>query len=339
MSSFGGSSPSESVKAAPIHNETRSLSGVSQNSDSVVPTSIQGQLPMPAPASGMQTGAAIEAALLASAKMRADRPADQTFFLGLIAGIWVGFGGIAGYSAACGVSETVRQSWPIVPKFLTGAFFAFALHFIVIMGGELFTGTTLVFSIGWYNRAISVHRSIINLTLIYIGNWCGCLLVSYFLAYLSGLFADASSRQWMDTVVVGKTLGHGWGVLFLRAIGANVMVCIAISMFTACTDSAGKIMSLWIPVVVFVISGFEHCVANMFFLSTGLLYGAPSTIGRMWFNQSAAVVGNFFGGAIVVGLSMHLMNNWISPIPWNGTPANKARNDADAERMGAARSS
>ena len=80
---------------------------------------------MPAPASGTQTGAAIEAALLASAKVRADRPADQTFFLGLIAGIWVGFGGIAGYSAACGVSEAVRQSWPIVPKFLTGAFFAF----------------------------------------------------------------------------------------------------------------------------------------------------------------------------------------------------------------------
>lgn len=112
------------------------------------------------------------------------------------------------------------------------------------------------------------------------------------------------------------------------------MVCMAIILYNACTDSAGKIMAVWFPVVIFVISGYEHCVANsefllfflllyqltfplsVFFLSVGLLYGAPSTIGRLWFNQTAAACGNMVGGVIVIGTTLHLINNWISPVPW-----------------------
>lgn len=325
------SAMNDPTKATITHNENASSSVDSYPSDTTVSPKVQ---PIPAPAAGMQPVSAIEAAILATAKVRAERPVDQTFFLGVVAGVWVGFGGIAALNAAGGVPQSVRTSWPIIPKFLTGAFFAFALHFIVILGGELVTGTTLIFSIGWYNRAIPVHRSVINLLAVYIGNWCGCLIMAYFMAYLSDLFADASSKQWLSSLILSK-VSHGWGVLFLRAIGANTMVCIAISMYNACTDSAGKIIAMWIPIVTFVISGFEHCVANMFFLSTALLYGAPSTIGRLWFNQSAAICGNFVGGAVVVGLTMHLMNNWKSPIPWNGGVSSPA----DEERVGAARSS
>ncbi|CAE6444695.1 unnamed protein product [Rhizoctonia solani] len=210
------------TKPAMAHNEHTAPSLDSYSSGTTTPVTNSAVKPAPTSAVGMQTVPAVEAAILATAKIRADRPVDQTFFLAVMAGIWVGFGGIAGLSAAGGVPNSVRADWPIVPKFLTGAFFAFALHLIVIMGGELVTGTTLVFSIGWYNRAISVRRSIINLIVVYIGNWCGCLIMAYFMAYLSDLFADASSKQWMNSLVLGK-VGHGWGVLFLRAIGANTM--------------------------------------------------------------------------------------------------------------------
>ncbi|CAE6496620.1 unnamed protein product [Rhizoctonia solani] len=249
------------TKTAMAHNEDTAPSIGYYSSGTATPVDGRQTKPAPPSAAGMQTISAVEEAILATAKIRASRPVDQTFFLAVMAGIWVGFGGIAGLSAASGMPISVRAEWPIVPKFLTGAFFAFALHFIVIMGGELVTGTTLIFSIGWYNRAIPTRRSIINLVVVYIGNWCGCLVMAYFMAYLSDLFGDASSKQWMNSLVLGK-VGHGWGVLFLRAIGANTMVCIAIAMFNACTDAAGKIMILWIPVVTFVISGFEHCVAN-----------------------------------------------------------------------------
>ncbi|CAE7207347.1 unnamed protein product [Rhizoctonia solani] len=125
-----------------------------------------------------------------------------------MAGIWVGFGGIAGLSAATGMPNSVRADWPVMLKFLIGVFFAFAIHFIVLLGGELVTGTTLIFSIGWYNRAISALCSIINLVVAYIGNWCGCLIMAYFMAYLSNLFADASSKQWLNSLVLSK-VEHG----------------------------------------------------------------------------------------------------------------------------------
>ncbi|CUA70816.1 hypothetical protein RSOLAG22IIIB_09154 [Rhizoctonia solani] len=105
---------------------------------------------------GMQAPPALEAGIIAAAKVRANRPVDQTFYLSVVAGIWLGFGAIGALSAACGVPQSVRTEWPILPKFLMGAIFAFALHYIVIFGGELFTGTIMIFGVGWINRAIPI---------------------------------------------------------------------------------------------------------------------------------------------------------------------------------------
>jgi len=85
----------------------------------------------------------------------------------------------------------------------------------------------------------------------------------------------------------------------------------------ASRDTTGKILGLWVPVVLFVIMGMEHSIANQFFVNIGLMYGADTTIARMFYNQSAVVPGNLIGGAIVVGLSEHLMNHWKSPLPWH----------------------
>ncbi|CAE6387386.1 unnamed protein product [Rhizoctonia solani] len=324
---------SSTFQLPPLHAPHSTASSITTSTMVPSPdTDVKPTPPTPPPALpkpiGMQTAPALEAGIIATAKVRANRPVDQTFYLSVVAGIWLGFGAIGALSAACGVPQSVRTEWPIVPKFLMGSIFAFALHYIVIFGGELFTGTIMIFGVGWINRAIPIRRSITNLVIVYVGNWCGCLIMAYFMAYLTGIFDDASSRQWLTVATLGKTHGHGWGVLFLKGIGANAMVCMAVVLYHACTDSAGKIMAIWFPVVVFVISGYEHCVANMFFLSVGLLYGAPSTIARLWFNQSAALCGNIIGGAVVIGLNLHLMNSWISPIPWDRKP----KEGSDLER-------
>ncbi|CAE6539308.1 unnamed protein product [Rhizoctonia solani] len=128
------------TKSAIVRNED-SPSLNSYSSGTTTPTETSGTKPAPPSTSDMQTVPAIEAAILVTAKVRANRPIDQSFFLAVMAGIWVGFGGIAGLSAA-GTK----------------------------LGGELVTGTRLVFSIGRYNRAIPARRSIINLVVIYIGN-------------------------------------------------------------------------------------------------------------------------------------------------------------------------
>ncbi|CAE6500549.1 unnamed protein product [Rhizoctonia solani] len=286
------------------------------------------------PPADMLSGLLLEDAVLHNATKKIHNPYDKMFFLGLLAGIWVGFGGLAAVSAAGGVPEDVRARWVMLPKFLMGSFFAFALHLIIMFGGELFTGNTMILSIGVYNKVVPLRLLLINWVIVYIGNWCGCLITAYFFGYLTDLFESESYRSYLAAVTLSKLEEHGqyipikptttafslqythtgWGVLFLKAIPANAMVCMAVMLGLASRDSAGKIMALWFPVVMFVLCGFEHCVANMFFTSLGLMYGAPSTIRRQWFNQSAAIPGNLIGGAIVIGLAEHLMNHWRSPI-------------------------
>ncbi|CAE7150690.1 unnamed protein product [Rhizoctonia solani] len=266
------------------------------------------------PPADMLSGLLLEDAVLHNATKKIHNPYDKMFFLGLLAGIWIGFGGLAAASAAGGVPEDVRVRWVVLPKLLMGSFFAFALHLTIMFGGELFTGNTMILSIGVYNKVVPIRLLLINWILVYIGNWCGCLITAYFFGYLTDIFEHESYRSYLIAVTLSKLEEHGWGVLFLKAIPANAMVCMAVMLGLASRDSAGKIMALWFPVVMFVLCGFEHSVANMFFTSLGLMYGAPSTIRRQWFNQSAAVPGNLIGGAIVIGLAEHLMNHWRSPI-------------------------
>lgn len=123
----------------------------------------------------------------------------------------------------------------------------------------------------------------LNWTIVYIGNWAGTLLVAYFLGYLTKLFDSEQYRSYLEEVVhhkleelsksplVGAQVQlrawktdywSDWGQLFLRAIPANTMVCMAVVLGLACRGSAGKILAMWFPVVMFVLCGFEHCVAN-----------------------------------------------------------------------------
>lgn len=97
---------------------------------------------------------------------------------------------------------------------------------------------------------------------VYVGNWAGCLLTSYFFAYKTELFVAEPYHSYLVSLTLSKITGHGWGVLFLRAIPANTLVCVAVVLGLASRDAAGKILALYFPVVMFVVSSFEHCVAN-----------------------------------------------------------------------------
>jgi formate/nitrite transporter len=235
---------------------------------------------------------------------------------------------------AGGIPVEVRQQWPTLPKLGLAMVFPFALHFILLFGGELFTGNCMILAIGLWNRSIPVSRALINLLIVWIGNFLGCLTCAVLFSYETELFAEEPYLSFVRDLAYTKTKGHSWINIFLRAIPANTLVCMAVMLGFAARDSAGKIMALWFPVVMFVIPGFEHAVANMFFISNGLLYGSPITIGWMFFNQSAAVLGNFIGGAILMGTTEHAMNHWRSPIPFERghAPGTLAAGDVESTR-------
>ena len=217
---------------------------------------------------------------------------------------------------AGGIPIEVRQQWPTLPRIGVALVFPFGLHFILLFGGELFTGNCMILAIGLWNRSIPPSRALINLVIVWAANFLGCLTCAVLFSYETELFAEEPYLSFVRDLAYSKTKGHSWINLFLRAIPANTLVCMAVMLGFAARDGAGKIMALWFPIVMFVIPGFEHAIANMFFISNGLLYGAPTTVGWLFFNQSAVLLGNFIGGALIMGTSEHAMNHWRSPIPF-----------------------
>lgn len=189
----------------------------------------------------------------------------------------------------------------------------------------------MILAIGLWNRSIPYSRVLISLSIVWIGNFLGCLTCAFLFSYKTELFSEDPYLTFVRDFAYTKTKGHSWINIFLRAIPANTLVCMAVMLSFSARDSAGKIMALWFPVVMFVIPGFEHAVANMFFISNGLLYGSPITVGWMFFNQSAALLGNFIGGAIVMGTSEHAMNHWKSLIPFERGHAAGTLAAADVE--------
>ncbi|KAH7412366.1 Formate/nitrite transporter-domain-containing protein [Phaeosphaeria sp. MPI-PUGE-AT-0046c] len=280
----------------------------------------------------MLSGLALENAILFNATRKAADPPDKVLFLGILGGIWVGIGGIAGMSGAGGIPDAVRLQWVSLPRVVLGGWFVFALHFITMFGGELFTGNLMILGLGLINKKVPFWVSVRHTILVYIGNWAGTLLVGYFFGYLTDLLGTPQYRTFLKELVLGKLEGPNWGQLFLRAIPANMMVCMAIMLSVASRSATGKMIALWFPVVIFVLSGYEHCVADMIFLGVGLMYGAPSTVGRLWYCQSAAVCGNLIGGALFIGTVAHLANHWTSPIFTSKEPGTGLAHDVESTR-------
>jgi formate/nitrite transporter len=152
-----------------------------------------------------------------------------------------------------------------------------------------------------------------NLTLVLIGNLLGALFVAFFLAVQTGVIggADAagSSPEGMThdrlaTIAEGKALGESNWQIFLRAVGCNWLVCLAVWMSMAATSVSGKILAIFFPIMAFVAMGFDHVVANMFFLPAAMFAGVPDiTWGATLTNWLLAGVGNLVGAVIFVSTS------------------------------------
>ncbi|TFH34328.1 MAG: formate/nitrite transporter family protein, partial [Dehalococcoidia bacterium] len=136
----------------------------------------------------------------------------------------------------------------------------------------------------------------------YVGNFAGSLVVAYFLTFLTGLLLK---DPWLSSIVgiaEGK-VSQGFLVLLLKGIGCNWLVCLAVWLAVSAEDVAGKILGIWFPIMAFVAIGFEHSVANMFFIPAGMLYGASVTWGQFLVgNLLPVTIGNVIGGAFFVGV-------------------------------------
>ena len=232
---------------------------------------------------------------------KAGLDAGRLLLLGFLAGAYIAFGGLLAVIVGGGALG-VGSGNPGLQKFIFAAVFPVGLMLVVIAGAELFTGNAATCIPAALSGRITWRAVLRNWTLSYAGNFAGSLAVAYFLTFLTGLLLK---DPWLSSIVgiaEGK-VSQDFVVLLFKGIGCNWLVCLAVWLAVSADDVAGKILAIWFPIMAFVAIGFEHSVANMYFIPAGMMYGASVSWGQFLFNNLLPVtIGNVIGGTVFVGV-------------------------------------
>lgn len=264
----------------------------------------------------------IVAANMTAAKGKTTLPLLRLILLGIFAGMFIACGASASSVAMHAVSNVG------LARLVAGCVFPIGLMMIVFVGGELFTGDCLMI-MGCMHGKFSVWSMAKVLILVWISNLAGSVLFAAMVNastqynYTSGLLGAFTIK-----VAMGK-LGMSFGVAFISGILCNFFVCIAVLMAAAAKDIAGKVWAIFFPIMAFVVSGYEHCVANMYYIPAGIFAAANDAYvniamdtygyttqqlgtlnwGSMLIrNLLPVTLGNIVGGMVFVGLPLYLIH-------------------------------
>ncbi len=244
------------------------------------------------------TPAEISAAAANAGKGKTELPFAKMFVLGILAGVYIGFG--ANLATKIGAATDAGTSGNI---FLFGAVFSVGLMLVVIAGAELFTGNNMACFISACNGQASWGGLLYNWVVVYFANFVGSLILVYII-FNGNYWGDAAALSAMGAKAVAIAKGKmslSWGAAFFRGICCNWLVCLAVWLAFAAKDVAGKIFGIFFPIMAFVSSGFEHCVANMFFVPMGLTIAnsAPGAVAEKFAMAPDAVASFFTYGTFI----------------------------------------
>ena len=250
-------------------------------------------------------------------------PIYRLVLLGIFAGMFIACGASASSVAMHAISNVG------LARLTAGAIFPVGLMMIVFVGGELFTGDCLMI-MGCLHKKYSVFSMIKVLVIVFASNFLGSAVfaamvnVSTQFNYTGGLMGAFTIK-----VAMGK-VSLSFGAAFVSGILCNFFVCIAVLMAAAAKDIAGKVWAIFFPIMAFVVSGYEHCVANMYYVPAGIFaasnesyvqsamdaygYTASQLEALNWGNFLVAnllpvTLGNIVGGMVFVGLPLYLLHS------------------------------
>lgn len=195
---------------------------------------------------------------------KAEYPILKSCFLGLLAGAFISLGGFAASLASHSI-ENVG-----VAKFVAGAIFPVGLILVLLCGTDLFTGNILL-TVPLADKKIKLSQLGKNWLIIYFSNFVGAFIIA-FLIFSSGSLDTNSYHLGAYALKVAATKATlPFGKAFASGILCNILVCIAVWISYSAKDIAGKILAIWFPIMAFIVGGFEHCVANMYYFSVAML--------------------------------------------------------------------
>ena len=257
----------------------------------------------------VETEQAVETAGVAKTRLTGRR----AFVSAMFAGAFVGFGALFFLIVTCDDAMTWGPR-----RFVGGLAFCMGLVLVLTCGAELFTGNSLMVS-DLAARKVTLRQMLRNWAFVWLGNFAGALLLVALVALAGTMELNGGAVGDLAVATAASKVIPGWGTLFVRGILCNILVCLAVRIGFAARSVADKVLGILLPIAGFVAMGFEHCVANMFFLPMGLVsammgYGVDAAgaaaldMPAVLYNLSAATLGNILGGSLFVALAYWYLN-------------------------------
>jgi formate/nitrite transporter len=252
---------------------------------------------------------------------KAQRDIPGQLILAFMAGVFIAFASEGSNMAAFNLFANPNTYG--LGKVLAGAVFGTGLMLVVVAGGELFTGNTLII-VGVLDRKIKIRQLLSNWLVVYIGNFIGSVFIAYMMNR-SMLFNSGNGVLGGQTIkIAAYKTALSFESAFFLGIMCNWLVCLAVWVSYAAKDVMGKLFACFFIICLFITSGFEHSVANMYYISAGImaksnplwvemsLVGAEQLANLNWLtfitkNLIPVTLGNIVGGSGMVGLLY-----WIS---------------------------
>jgi len=242
---------------------------------------------------------------------KAEAPALQIFGLSLLAGAFIAFGAVFATTMATGASGILSYG---VTKLLVGFVFCLGLVLVIVGGAELFTGNNLIV-MAWASKKVSTKDLLRNWGIVYVGNFIGSL-VTVGLIFASKQYTFASGGIGSTALSIANAkIGFGFWQALTLGILCNILVCLAVWLTFSARSTVDKIAAIIFPITAFVAAGFEHSVANMYFVPIGLAikdfdpnFAASTGLdlsGLTWSafllnNLLPVTIGNIIGGSVFV---------------------------------------
>ncbi|MCK6407050.1 MAG: formate/nitrite transporter family protein [Rhodocyclaceae bacterium] len=230
-------------------------------------------------------------------------------------------GAILALAAAFAVTVTVQTGQPLLGAVL----FPVGFCMLYLLGFDLLTGVfTLCPLAVWDKRPGVTWGGVLrNWSLVFTGNFAGALTVAVMMAIIFTFgFTEAPNAigQKIGTIGEGRTVGYaahgasGMLTLFIRGVLCNWMVSTGVVGAMVSTDVTGKVIAMWMPIMVFFYMGFEHSIVNMFLFPSGLMLGGNFSIyDYLVWNEIPTVIGNLVGGLTFVGLTLYATHVRTAP--------------------------
>ncbi len=216
--------------------------------------------------------------------------------LGFLGGAFISLG----YLAYLRLVGGMPHEWGSFAVLLGAAVFPIGLICILIGGAELITGNMMVLPTAWLAKRISLMQWGRNWLIVTLANLVGAMAVAWFFGHYVGLTEGEILPKTL--AVASAKVNAGFGRALVSGIGCNWMVCMGVWLCYGAHTFSGKILGIWFPVMIFVLIGFQHVVANMFVIPAAIWAGSEITWAQFGENMVSVYLGNAIGGAIFVGM-------------------------------------